>query len=142
MRDIASKRRGTAKRPLPNSPGADSTSSCAHSGSREAEKGERISFLSEEVGKRFPPVETIFLGEKMKEVSRLVREVSPTPATVLITGASGTGKEVIARLIHGLSPRRDGPFVAGQCSALPEALLESELLGPERGALLWACALA
>lgn len=107
---------------------------------REAEKEERISLLSEEVGKRFPPVETIFLGEKMKEVSRLVREVSPTPATVLITGASGTGKEVIARLIHGLSPRRDGPFVAVQCSALPEALLESELFGHERGAFTGATA--
>jgi len=107
---------------------------------RETEKEERISLLSEEVGKRFPPVEMIFLGEKMKEVSRLVREVSPTPATVLITGASGTGKEVMARVIHGLSPRRDGPFVAVQCSALPEALLESELFGHERGAFTGATA--
>lgn len=107
---------------------------------REAEKESMISLLSEELGSRFPPLETIFLGEKMEAVHRLVREVAPTPATVLITGSSGTGKELVARAIHGLSPRREGPFVAVQCSALAETLLESELFGHERGAFTGAVA--
>ena len=65
---------------------------------REAEAETRISLLSEEIGKRFPPEGTVFLGEGMREVHRLVREVSPTTATVLITGESGTGKELVARV--------------------------------------------
>jgi DNA-binding NtrC family response regulator len=107
---------------------------------READREKRITLLSEELGSRFPPVETIFLGERMEAAYRLVREVAPTPATVLITGASGTGKELVARVIHGLSPRRDGPFVAVHASALPETLLESELFGHERGAFTGAVA--
>jgi len=107
---------------------------------REAEAEARISLLSEELGKQFPPVGTIFLGGVMKEVHRLVREVAPTTATVLISGPSGTGKELVARVIHTLSPRREGPFVPVQCAALPEALLESELFGHERGAFTGAVA--
>ncbi|OGP33024.1 MAG: sigma-54-dependent Fis family transcriptional regulator [Deltaproteobacteria bacterium GWC2_65_14] len=107
---------------------------------READKEARISLLSEELGSRFPPVETIFLGERMEPVHGLVREVAPTPATVLITGASGTGKELVARAIHRLSPRRNAPFVAVHLSSLPEALLESELFGHERGAFTGASA--
>ncbi len=105
---------------------------------REAEAETRISLLSEEIGSRFPPVEMIFLGEGMAEVHRLVREVAPTTATVLVTGQSGTGKELVARVIHALSPRKEKPFVAIHCSALAEALLESELFGHERGAFTGA----
>jgi len=105
---------------------------------REAEAETRIALLSEELGKRFPPVETIFLGKGMEEVHRLVREVAPTTATVLVTGPSGTGKELVARVIHALSPRREKPFVAVQCAALAETLLETELFGHERGAFTGA----
>ena len=108
---------------------------------REAEAETRISLLSEELGKQFPPVGTIFLGGAMEEVQRLVREVAPTTATVLISGPSGTGKELVARVIHNLSPRKERPFVAVQCAALPETLLEGELFGHERGAFTGAVAM-
>jgi DNA-binding NtrC family response regulator len=105
---------------------------------REAEAGRTIALLSEELGRQFPPLEMIFLGTKMQEVYRLVKEVAPTPATVLVSGPSGTGKELVARVIHRLSPRRDEPFVPVNCSALADTLLESELFGHERGAFTGA----
>ncbi len=107
---------------------------------KEAEAEQTISLLSEELGKQFPPTAMIFLGEKMQEVQRLVQEVAPTPASVLISGPSGTGKELVARLIHQLSPRKARPFIAVHCAALAETLLESELFGHERGAFTGAVA--
>ena len=107
---------------------------------REAEAEQRISLLSEELGKHFPPLEMIFLGEGMQAIQRMVQEVAPTPASVLISGASGTGKELVARVIHQLSPRKGKPFVAVHCAALSETLMESELFGHERGAFTGAVA--
>lgn len=74
----------------------------------------------------------------MQEVFRLLQMVGPSKASVLITGESGSGKELVARTIHDLSPRKDRPFVAINCSAIPETLMESEIFGHERGAFTGA----
>jgi DNA-binding NtrC family response regulator len=75
---------------------------------------------------------------KMQEMYRLIDQIAPTSASVLITGESGTGKEVIARTLHRLSPRHPRPFVAINCAAIPETLLESEIFGHEKGAFTGA----
>ena len=74
----------------------------------------------------------------MQEIYRLVELASPTTASVLITGESGTGKELLARGLHDLSARRHGPFVAVNCAAIPETLLESEIFGHEKGSFTGA----
>jgi len=74
----------------------------------------------------------------MQEVMRIVEMAAPSSASVLITGETGSGKEIVARSIHKLSPRANGPFVPINCSAIPETLMESEIFGHERGAFTGA----
>ncbi len=75
---------------------------------------------------------------RMQEIFALLQQAGPSKAGVLITGESGTGKEMVARTLHALSPRRQGPFVAINCAALPESLIESELFGHEKGSFTGA----
>ena len=77
-------------------------------------------------------------SKKMQEIFRLIEMVAPSTASVLITGASGTGKELVARTIHELSPRRNKPFIPINCAAIPETLIESEIFGHEKGAFTGA----
>ncbi len=85
------------------------------------------------------PLEGVITGsDDMLQVCRTVEKVAPTDATVLVLGESGTGKELLARSLHGLSARNDQHFVAINCAAIPENLLESELFGYEKGAFTGA----
>jgi DNA-binding NtrC family response regulator len=88
--------------------------------------------------------ETGFLGSlvgssrKMQEMFAMIERVAPSTVSVLITGESGTGKELVARTLHELSPRRGKPFVAVNCAAIPETLIESEIFGHEKGSFTGA----
>jgi len=84
------------------------------------------------------PFRAIGQSPEWQQVLRKAVQVALTDTTVFLQGESGTGKEVIARFIHGASPRKNGPFVAINCAALPDQLLESELFGYERGAFTGA----
>ena len=85
-----------------------------------------------------PGTDMVGSGPAMQRVFELVKKVAPSNASVVLSGESGTGKEVVARAIHNLSPRRDKPFLALNCSAIPATLIESELFGYERGAFTGA----
>ncbi len=79
-------------------------------------------------------------SDSMRQIYTLIKQVAPSSVSVLITGESGTGKEVIARTIHELSPRKKNPFIAINCAAIPETLMESELFGFEKNAFTGAAA--
>lgn len=94
--------------------------------------------LKEELGGRRGLAGIIGRSEKMQALFGLIEKVAPTRSTVLVTGESGTGKELVARAIHARSPRAGGAFVAINCGAIPEGLMESELFGHVRGAFTGA----
>ncbi len=107
----------------------------AASQSRLAEETER---LQRQLSYQGVLVDLVGASPQMQQVFSLIRQVAPSKAAVLIAGESGTGKELVARAIHHLSPRRGGPFVAINCAAMPETLMESELFGHEKGAFTGA----
>ncbi|HTG72806.1 MAG TPA: sigma-54 dependent transcriptional regulator, partial [Terriglobia bacterium] len=80
----------------------------------------------------------VYASAEMRNISRMIEQVAPSTATVLITGDSGTGKEIVADAIHNASPRRGKPLIKVSCAALPETLLEAELFGHEKGAFTGA----
>jgi len=92
--------------------------------------------LSVKTGWRFGKI--IGKSRPMREVFEMIDKIAPAQSTVLITGDSGTGKELVAKAIHERSPRKDKPFVAINCSAIPENLLESELFGHMKGSFTGA----
>lgn len=107
----------------------------AASQSQLAEETER---LQRQLSYQGVLVDMVGTSPQMQQVFSEVRQVAPSKASVLVAGESGTGKELVARAIHQLSSRRAGPFVAINCAAMPETLMESELFGYEKGAFTGA----
>ena len=94
--------------------------------------------LKEALKERFKSEEFVYTSDAMHEVASLVARVAKTDSTCIIYGESGSGKEVVVNMLHGLSERKDYPLVKVNCAAIPETLLESELFGYERGAFTGA----
>jgi len=117
---------------------ADAAREIAETRARAERLEMRVQSLVQELEARSDRIHVIGESPEWKDVLKQATRVSETDTTVLLTGESGTGKEVVARFIHGASARRAGPFVALNCAALPEQLLESELFGYERGAFTGA----
>ena len=99
-----------------------------------------MTHLQDEIREAYVFGEIIANSDALKESLALARAVAPGATTALLLGETGTGKELLARFIHQHSDRKNGPFVAVNCAALPEALVESELFGHERGAFTGAIA--
>ncbi|HJQ71714.1 MAG TPA: sigma-54 dependent transcriptional regulator [Blastocatellia bacterium] len=90
--------------------------------------------LRDEYARRYGFPRIVGDSSAMQKVGREIQQVATTPTTVLLLGESGTGKELFARAIHHLSPRRNAPFIAINCAAIPDTLIENELFGHEKGA--------
>jgi DNA-binding NtrC family response regulator len=108
---------------------------------KAAERGEalrEVALLRRKLSQVWGMGRLVGTSAGMQEVYRLIEVAAPTTAPVLISGESGTGKELVARTLHDLSPRAKGPFVAVNCAAIPETLLESEIFGHEKGAFTGA----
>lgn len=97
---------------------------------------ENMKLQEKQMNSRLPGLVTA--SDKMEDVCSIIERVSPTSVSVLLLGASGTGKELLARALHDLSDRKDQPFIAINCGAIPENLIESELFGFEKGAFTGA----
>jgi PAS domain S-box-containing protein len=97
-----------------------------------------IEELRKEIKGRFQVGDIVSGSPAMRRVLELIPRIAESDSTILVQGETGTGKELVARAIHGQSPRRDGPFVAVNCAALPDTLLESELFGYKAGAFTGA----
>lgn len=100
----------------------------------------RAQVLKADVDRDYPVGGMVGNSAPMREAFERIRKVAPTDSTALILGESGTGKELVARALHELSPRKDASIIAVNCAAIPEALIESELFGHEKGAFTGAVA--
>jgi transcriptional regulator with GAF, ATPase, and Fis domain len=118
--------------------GADADRRAAEAAERARQLEARVRALTEELNTRAGYRRVVGHSPSWRQALREATQVAGTETTVLLLGESGTGKEVVARFIHRASSRRDGPFVALNCAALPEQLLEAELFGYERGAFTGA----
>jgi len=116
----------------------DNTSALQQIASLSDRLKEEKRYLEEELRTEYSFEEIVGQSDSLKRVLKQVETVAPTDATTLILGETGTGKELVARAIHDLSPRRDHTFVKLNCSAIPLGLLESELFGHEKGAFTGA----
>jgi DNA-binding NtrC family response regulator len=99
-----------------------------------------VEVLKQQLSQRFETLHFLGTSPQVQQILSLIEQVAPTKSNVLILGESGTGKSLVAELIHKNSPRRDGPFISINCAAIPETLLEAELFGYKKGAFTGAVA--
>jgi len=99
-----------------------------------------VEVLKQQISQKFEALHFLGNSPQVQQILSLIEQVAPTKSNVLILGESGTGKSLVAELIHKNSPRRDGPFISINCAAIPETLLEAELFGYKKGAFTGAVA--